>query len=429
MTNRRLPQILILLVWLASFGALLLRTIPVSGDGIYYFSYLRSAVIDHDLDFQNELEYFADKNIHVAKQLDSGVKTDTGLTHNLFSVGPAILWSPFYAVARMFALATGQSDGYSQIELMSISIGTALYGLLGLALAFSFIRKIIPEKNRSWFASASIISVLLGTNLIYYMTFDTSGSHVLGFFMVSLLLWLWQRWQSSKKLWHWLVIGLIVGLMGMVRWQLLGVAFVVPFLDFVWAAYQQKKWVLNLKRAGLVLLGATLGFLPQMLAWKVLYGGLLVIPQGRGFIDLTSPHFFEVLISNHHGLFTWAPLTILAGWALLNHSFKMRWAKLMLLILLVQTYINGTALEWWGGESFGPRRFTDISLVFMFGLALIIAWTWGKKTHWRRWVLAGIIAILIGGNLLFMQVYRYALIPLAEPVTLKQTLQAIGSLF
>ncbi|MFO0702297.1 MAG: hypothetical protein U0514_00215 [Candidatus Andersenbacteria bacterium] len=36
------------------------------------------------------------RNPYVAQQLDSGVTTPAGLTPNLFSVGPALLWAPVW---------------------------------------------------------------------------------------------------------------------------------------------------------------------------------------------------------------------------------------------------------------------------------------------------------------------------------------------
>src|SRR5204863_9632585 len=87
----------------------------IVGDGIYYYVYLRSAVLDGDLDFTNDdtiyQQYNNEDPIKKAEMLAR--KTPTGLAGNLFSVGPAILWSPVFLVTRGLALLFGQTDnGY-----------------------------------------------------------------------------------------------------------------------------------------------------------------------------------------------------------------------------------------------------------------------------------------------------------------------------
>ncbi len=456
------PAFLILGLWFLSFLVLLIKTVPVSGDGIYYFAYLRSLFIDHDLNFFNELTHFAGQNIFVAKYLAGGVHTATGLAHNLYSIGPAILWAPFYAVAHLFALAGGQIDGYSHRELLAPSLATSFYGLLGLGLSYSFIKKIFTRTS----AAAAVLSIWLGTNLIYYLTFDASLAHGLGFFSVALLLWFWQKWQgkvlTNKNWWRWFLLGLLVGLAGLVRWQLLAVGAVLPGLDLLWRIIKYlyyRKYKLtraNLIKLVLVSFGAVLAFLPQMFAWRVLFGHWLTIPQGRGFVSLASPHFWQVLFSARHGLFVWSPLVALAligllllglarrgpgtlrrGTEGLGHHFKpqrhkqdggrlagkkkRRLSLWFFAIFLVQTYVNGAALEWWGGDAFGPRRFTDISLIFMFGLALLF-W-WAKKRVSRRVLVAGFVVILMLGNFLLLQAYRLGLLSLNGPLEWSQLLQ------
>jgi hypothetical protein len=429
----RTPRAILFIVWLFSFVLLTFKTVPVSGDGIYYYAYLRSMVIDGDLDFQNDLPAFHDSNPHVAKQLDSGVTTPAGRTPNLFSIGPALLWMPVYLFAHGMALTlapyTGQvADGFSAIELFAPSLATSLYGLLGLALAFYFLRRMAPRAS-PYIIAGSIAAVFFGSNLFYYLTFEASMSHGLGFFAVTALLAAWSKWRASKTFWQWLLIGALAGLAGLVRWQLLGVALVIPALDLIFL----RRSLLALKHLLLVAIGAAIFFIPQLIAWKAIYGSYLIVPQGTGFFDLSSPHFLEVLISNRHGLLTWTPLFIIAGLGLilgLTKKFRSSFAGWALLIIVVQAYINGTALEWWGGEAFGARRFTDISVVFMFGLVILLSSITilkrKKIPHLLAWSLIG---ILIVANLVFMQVYRRDLIPRGEPVRFSTVVRAVQQLY
>src|SRR5229473_1825611 len=82
---------------------LFLLTLPlanpwVRGDGVGYYAYLRSALIDHDLRF--ETDYLRANESFVIAKVDTQGKllpqfyTKTGYVENHFSVGPATLWAP-----------------------------------------------------------------------------------------------------------------------------------------------------------------------------------------------------------------------------------------------------------------------------------------------------------------------------------------------
>src|SRR5579872_2637471 len=70
----------------------------VRGDGVGYYSYVRSVLIDHDLNFENDYlagnESFVKSRTDAAGHLLPEMYTKTGRVENHFSVGPAILWAP-----------------------------------------------------------------------------------------------------------------------------------------------------------------------------------------------------------------------------------------------------------------------------------------------------------------------------------------------
>ena len=83
-------------------------------------------------------------------------------------------------------------------------------------------------------------------------------------------------------------------------------------------------------------------------------------------------------------------------------------ARYALAIILGQIFINGAALEWWGGDAYGARRFTDIAAVLILGLALLL---WRVQHRWLRYSLLALCSLIVLGNLALMQVYRLDLIP------------------
>jgi hypothetical protein len=115
-------------------------------------------------------------------------------------------------------------------------------------------------------------------------------------------------------------------------------------------------------------------FLPQLVAWKALYGAWYVVPQGPGFMRWDAPAWSEALFSSRNGLFPWAPLY--APMAIGVVALARRTVRLPLALLLGlfgQAVVNGAAWDWWAGGSFGGRRFDSCYAVFAVGAAALIA--------------------------------------------------------
>src|SRR5207253_1683295 len=68
----------------------------LQSDGFYYYAYLRSLAFDHDVDFTNDY-----------RMLGLGDKsylfhpTPTGHAQSAWTIGPAIVWSPFFAAGHL----------------------------------------------------------------------------------------------------------------------------------------------------------------------------------------------------------------------------------------------------------------------------------------------------------------------------------------
>ena len=101
-------------------------------DAVGYYSWLRSAVIDGNLEVSDEFAHFGYGG-------ERG-QTVTGYTYNEYAVGSAVMWSPFFLIAHAFSLiakalgAPVAVDGYGPQYVWAISMGSALYGLLAVLL-------------------------------------------------------------------------------------------------------------------------------------------------------------------------------------------------------------------------------------------------------------------------------------------------------
>lgn len=395
----------------------------IVGDGIYYYVYLRSAVIDGDLDLLNDYTIYQSFNTEdpVKKQEMLDRKTPTGMAANLFSVGPAVLWSPVYLLTRGIAAVLGRAgDGFSywdQAPILFLSIG---YGFVGVLLLY----RVLAGMFTRFAAFISLLGIWLATNVVYYMGISPSASHVLSFFTSALFVYLWWRGRNGRTRANWFVWGLSAGLMTLVRWQdiLIGVLALLEWVaDSRWQiadggrrtngerrttdTRQRMNWsglwsaVIN---GALFVVALGLAFLPQMYAWQVLYGSPITAPQGGGFFQFLHPELLNVWFSTKRGLFSWSPILIfgLVGFVPLYRKNRLLGAA-ALVIFVLESYVNSIVNDWWGGEAFGARRFISLMPFFALGLAAFVDWIRPRVS--QPVVLAALAAFLVWNTLFVVQ--------------------------
>src|SRR5262245_46882851 len=77
----------------------------VRGDGNGYYAWLVSPALDRDFDFENQYRrsdrVFTNLMFDADGRARDDMKTATGHLENQWSVGPAMLWSPWFAVAHV----------------------------------------------------------------------------------------------------------------------------------------------------------------------------------------------------------------------------------------------------------------------------------------------------------------------------------------
>ncbi len=295
----------------------------VYGDGIFYYSWVRSMVVDHDIDFQNDYQHF-------------GVNQQG----NKHAVGPALLWIvPFWWMHQ-----TVQATGYEFPYQLAVGLTSVLAVIFGLILLYQLLRR--------WFSqSASILTILaiaFTTNLLFYGSLDTVNSHGVSFFASALFLAFLINRQA-------LLAGLALGFLGAIRPHDL-ILGIVAF-----GLLHKKEWTK-------FLVGAGIGFLPQLVAWQALYGNFWNIPyfSGEGF-NLLQPHLLEVLFSTNFGLFVYSPILILG---LLGLFFwKNRLRLFFSLAILLELLAISSWSTWWQGASYGGRMFVGSLPLFALGIA------------------------------------------------------------
>lgn len=351
-------------------------------DEIEGFAYLRSAVFDRDLDFEDEYRWFYARDPEGLRGFKETFldrrEPATGRPINFAPLGSALLWSPFYLLAHAgVAAARGlgssvAADGFSLPYAAAACYASALYGLLGLLLVHDGLIRFGGFGAAA--ATLAVATLWLGTPVLYYMTLAPAFSHAASLFMVALVLWLWLRARSRPATapWEWAVVGAAGGIAGLVREQDL-LFLAVPAADLAWQALRGSERARALARLALLVAAAAFGFAPQLLAYRAVNGSFGPSHLVARKMSYLSPHFFEVLFDPGHGLFAWAPVLLMATAGLLLAA--RRRAGIVALLagaLLLQVWINGSVESWTQAGAFGSRRFVSSTPVFAWGLAAIL---------------------------------------------------------
>lgn len=416
----RLDALVFALFALWSLDRAITGPVMVEGDGIGYYAYLRSALIDRDLDFLNEFRDYDPRQTWLDR------RTPSGRVDNPFAIGPAILWAPAFATAWAVAPAFGAApNGYSAPFVYACAATTWLLGIAAVALLH---RLLLVQFPRSAALPASLAAVL-ASPLLYYLDYAPFYSHVQSFFAATLLLWVWARTMASDRAWAWLGLGLASGLVAITRWQD-AVYWVVPALSLAQLGLREvrargafRAVATVSARSALFAIGLAAMLTPQVLAIRAVYGFWLGLPQGDSFMDTLPIHLGPTLFSWFHGLYSWTPLMLPATLGLALAAWARRpWTRTLLVALLVHLYANGCIAQWWAGAAFGARRFSSVVPLLAFGLAELL-WRCRDRPR-RRWCAHFVIAVAVAWNLLLAHLWLMSEIPHHEAIDPVQVLRS-----
>ena len=409
----------------------------VHGDGVGYYAYAQSLVIDHDLRFEDDWRAanpgFRQGRVDLSGRLLPEEYTITGHLRNHFSVGPAILWAPFLGLAHAAVLVADSlgaqipADGYSRPYLATMAAATVLYGFLGLLLAFDLARRYATD---AW-AFLATLGIWFASSLPVYMYFNPAWSHAHSAFSVALFLWYWQRTRGQRTLRQWMALGLTAGLMMNVYYPN-AILMLVPGMEAL-AGYRRTlrpadgrlaRWGGQLLCHACFLGVVLVALLPTFLTRWVVYGG----PFESGYPPLgewnwTSPVWLSVLFSSNHGLLSWTPVLIpaLAGLFWSWRKDRLLGGGLLFSVLAYGYFISSYP-DWDGMSSFGNRFFVSLTPVFVIGLAAAFERfaRWWNRPGSDRMLAGGALALLSLWNAGFIFQWGTQMIPARGPISWKQ---------
>jgi hypothetical protein len=388
-----------------------------SSDEVQYFSYLRSLWFDRDVSFENEYRYFYDHNIAQSGGYYETFlvrETRAGRRVNYATIGAALLWAPFYAIADLWTRVTGGvADGYSKPYIRAVAYGSAVYGFLAVLLSIRAARLVLGDRSSGdqdveraavWGGSV----VWLGTPLLFYMYVAPPFSHAVSAFSVALFVTVWlyvrREWTARGTF----LLGVCAALLAMVREQDVFLAL-GPAFDFALALSAPNSQLPTPKvrgwlvAAGAGVAGFFLGYLPQLIAYNGLNGYPGPAEHVARKMYWYTPHALQVLFSPHHGFLFWTPLAVLGivGLIVMAASRPDRRIALCALIMIAsQVYVAGSVESWTVAGAFGQRRFVCLTPLLVIGVAAL--WrAWPRKRPYQ-WVLPAALAICVWWNVALM---------------------------
>lgn len=366
----------------------------ITGDAVYYYVYTRSMVRDGDLDFANEYAHY-----DLLKRGDFAAPTDTGHRRSIYSVGPGLPSTPLFVAADGLAAgldAAGlpvNTSGYGPLHINAVALGSFGYGIIAVFLIQAFLRRHFGDR----LAGGATLLLWWASFFQWYVAENPLTSHPSSALLVASFFVLRQNGALSSAGGA-LALGVALGVGMSVRWQN-GVYLLLPAVDLAIGLHRREGMAALMKRGLLLGLGVFLGAMPQLLAWKAIYGEYLLPypPHGADFVRLDRPFLLNTLFSSRHGLLSWTPvfgLCLIGLVALAKRDprrFGILWAP-----VLIMTYVNACSGDWWSGGAFSNRRFDSLLPVFALGLAAFLQ---GAGAFVRRNPVSLPAALVLGGAL------------------------------
>ncbi|MFA5329700.1 MAG: hypothetical protein WC384_18035 [Prolixibacteraceae bacterium] len=369
-------------------------------DVVSYYAYLPATFIFDDIKLEKRETF--DNGIFWPEPLPDGnkvIKTTMGMS---------ILYSPFFFISHGIAKLSGdKAYGFSPIYKIGLLASAVFYFFLGLF----FLRRILKIFFSEEIVALTILTTVLGTNLLNYSTFDACMSHVYNFALINTFVWYTIAWYKSPRLFNLLLLGLLSGLITLVRpSNIVVLQFFFIYGIFSKETLKQRIGMIFTKFHWFLFMGFAfvIVWIPQFIYWWSITGHFMVNSYPDEQFFWGNPHFIDGLFSYRKGWLIYTPVMI---FALLGIPFLFRrlkefsWA--IAIFISVATYIIVSWWCWWYGGSFGMRSYVDYYGILAIPMALMFTVIWEYRKYSKIFVLC-IVSLSLAQNYFFMEKYRHS---------------------
>jgi hypothetical protein len=351
------------------FATLVFGKPIVNGDGVQYYAYARTTVVDRNL-------YVAEEyRDGLGRFLSSGPllgKTPRGYDYAFAPVGAAVFWLPpmcaSHAIGAALRLAgiPANMDGYSDRYLFAVAATSWLMMFAGLLCCYQLLVRYFNPRTSLGAVLCGLFASPLFANAYELPMFVHAVDFALSSVFACVILGAAAR-QTERE---WLAIGVIGGVLVAIRQQ--NAAFLaLPAMLLVRMLLSERRPAWHVFRLTAIAgAGFALGFLPQIAMNLALFGRPVVfhpiyLPSARW-----PPALWRDLFSARQGLFFWTPLMLVAVTGLVCAAWQRRhrlWASMALLAVGVQVVLVGIIP--YGPNLIGQRYLVNCTPYFILGLA------------------------------------------------------------
>ncbi len=378
-----------------------------------YYCYLPSIFIHDDLLSQEKtlaarLQYAKGDYTPASENplgIDETFVSPTGNQVGKYTVGMAVMLTPFFLIAHFLASLSGDADGFSNMYRYCIDSAGFIYLTLGLILLIPVLRRYFSDA----ISAAALILIGLATNAFFYATYQPSMSHGTLFFLYSLLIYASMKWhiEPTKKMS--IAIGIAAGMITLIRPN----EMICLFIPILWQLQSKNafKEKINLFKTNwkLLALAVCVYIIPgllQLAYWKLATGQFIFYSYSDETFDFSNPQILNGLISFKNGWFIYTPIMFIAalGCLLSFVKFQTDWLWPLWIILPLHIYISYSWWSWNYINGFGSRPMVELYPLLVLPLGVVILKLSNRK------ILLSIFGIIAVGFLLLniFQTYQFS---------------------
>lgn len=362
----------------------------ISHDVIFYYEYLPAIFIEKDLTFKytdKDPEFYKEK-VMLIQFKDSRIPK--------MSSGLAMLYLPYFSLAYLFCFISNIDIcmGYAKPFHYAIAISGLIHCMIGLF----FLRKILLRYFSEKITLLTLISIFFGTNLFFY-TFKEGGmSHQHSFMLSTIFLYYLPLWHQNKSIIYDLLLGLILGLMILIRPT--NILFLIILIGYNFNSFKNQFLFLMSRKRDLIIIGIGIFIIwvPQLLFWKYSTNQFFFYSYSNEQFFFNDPKIFESLFGFRKGLIIYSPIMIFSLIGLFFYLKNKEWGFSIFIFILIQFYVITSWWCWWYGGSFSYRPYIDLFAVLSMPLAYFFHLIFQSQVKWRIIMYSLIIFTFISLN-------------------------------
>jgi hypothetical protein len=345
----------------------------ICGDARGYYAWLPAIFIYHDLNF-----HFFDSvekrdstcGVNIQANIQDYRHIFEGIDCDKYYPGASLMMLPFFAIAHFTTLhATAYpANGYTLLYFKVMPFCCDFYFLLGMLFFLMILDKL---KCTTLQKCLTIIFLIFGSNIVFYIVDAPLYSHVYSFALISAFLYYAFCLKENYKVLYIALICFLAGWIMIARPVNICIVFMLPFilgsrLPVIW-----RETLLKPIRLSALLCGLIMPVILLML-YKVSTGHYFIYSYGPEVFNFKHPHLLHYLFSYDNGVLPYTPLfftPLLLLFAWYRPEYKNMIAG-TLLTLAAMVYVNSSWWCWWYGTSFGARSILDFLPLFGILIAL-----------------------------------------------------------